>query len=339
MSSSYPLEEESVRIAAAFRAKAAARDRATAIRAPYVDGPYRWLVALIVVLLMLLLAAVPAQAQLLVSQDDPTEPIWAVDVVTNQAQPVLSGFGAGAMAVDHATNTLYFMPNTVTLYRWDLDTPANPPTLIGTTNSGGGNVSLTGLAFDQANNRLIGARTLGSTALPEGFYEINTTNAGVSLVHSIANQSGGGSTYDFGGIDYDVATNRFYGVSDPTTSGGGTSGLFHIDLTSQQLNLLAPLPSSADPIPDIDGLAVGGGVVFLIEDRAVQTGGRVHRFNLTSNTYETPMQTPWFFNEIFAGATYIPNFEQFMSQVPEPASAGALALLSGIAALLRRRRR
>ena len=59
-------------------------------------------------------------------------------------------------------------------------------------------------------------------------------------------------------------------------------------------------------------------------------------YNLAAGAYEPALQTPWFFNETFAGATYIPNFSEFMANVPEPAGATAL-LLVGIAALTRRR--
>jgi hypothetical protein len=279
----------------------------------------------------------PAQAQLLVGVDDPLEPIWAVDVVSNQATPVLTGFGASAMAVDGVTNTLYIMTNTVTLYRWNLNTPAVPPTLVGTTTSGGSNISITGLAFDNSTGKLFGSRTLGDANRPEGFYEIDTVSAVASLRYSIATQSNGNSPYDFGAFDYDPVSNRFYGISDPTTSGGGTPGFFNVDIVNQQLNLVAPLPATADGIQDIDGLAVGGGRAYMVEDRSVQTGGRVHVYNLLTNQYEAPLMTPWFFNETFAGATYIPNFGNFMSQVPEPSMAAVLLLMGGGLAARRRR--
>ena len=282
---------------------------------------------LILLALVIFASASPVSAQLLVSEDDPSEPIWAVDVVTNQATPVLSGFGAGAMAVDGNTNTLYFMTNTVTLYRWDLDTPATPPTLVGTTvNTGGANLSLTGLAFENSTGRLYASRTLDSSSGPEGFYEVNP-NTGVStLQFSVA-----ASQYDFGGFDYDATTGNFYANSDV-----GAAGVYRVDFANNNVNFVTSYPATSDSPPDIDGLAVGGGKVFLVEDRAVQTGGKVYVFNLATNTYEPALQTPWFFNEVFAGATYIPNFSDFMAQVPEPAGATAL-LMIGVAALARRR--
>ena len=284
---------------------------------------------LILLALVIFASASPVSAQLLVSEDDPSEPIWAVDVVTNQATPVLSGFGAGAMAVDGNTNTLYFMTNTVTLYRWDLDTPATPPTLVGTTvNTGGANLSLTGLAFDNANNKLYASRTLDSSSGPEGFYEVNP-NTGVSTLKFGVTAS----AFDFGGFDYDAATGNFYANSDV----GGGAGVYRVDFTNNNVNFVTGYPATSDNPPDIDGLAVGGGKVYLVEDRAVQTGGKVYVYNLATNAYEPALQTPWFFNEVFAGATYIPNFTDFMAQVPEPSGAAAL-LLAGVAALARRRR-
>ena len=284
------------------------------------------LVGLAIVTLVL---ARPARAQLLVGEDDPSEPIWAVNIVTNQATPVLSGFGAVAMAVDGNTNTLYFMTNTVTLYKWDLDTPQTPPTLVGTTvNPSGQNLSLAGLAFDNANNRLYASRTLDSSSGPEGFYEVNPGTGVSTLKFGVA-----ASQFDFGGFDYDPLTGNFYANNDV-----GATGIYRVDLANNSVNFLAPYPQTSDNPPDIDGLAVGGGKVYMVEDRAVQTGGKVYVYNLTTNAYEPALQTPWFFNETFAGATYIPNFSDFMANVPEPGSATAL-LLMGIAALSRRRAR
>jgi hypothetical protein len=277
--------------------------------------------------LVVLVPAGSASAQLLVSEDDPAEPIWAVDVVTNQATPVLQGFGAGAMAVDGNTNTLYFMTNTVTLYKWDLDTPATPPSLVGTTvNTAGQNLSLTGLAFDTTNNKLYASRTLDSASGPEGFYELNPGTGVATLKFGVT-----ASAFDFGGFDWDASTGNFYANSDV-----GAAGIYRVDFTNNNVNFVTSYPATSDNPPDIDGLAVGGGKVFLVEDRAVQTGGKVYVYNLSTNAYEPALQTPWFFNEIFAGATYIPNFTDFMAQVPEPAGATVL-LLVGAAALARRR--
>jgi hypothetical protein len=284
-------------------------------------------VLLILLAIVILVIARPARAQLLVGEDDPSEPIWAVNVVTNQATPVLSGFGAVAMAVDGNTNTLYFMTNTVTLYKWDLDTPQTPPTLVGTTvNSSGQNLSLTGLAFDNANNKLYASRTLDSSSGPEGFYEVNPNTAVSTLKFGVT-----ATSFDFGGLDYDPQTGNFYANNDV-----GATGIYRVDFANNNVNFVAPYPQTSDNPPDIDGLAVGGGKIYMVEDRAVQTGGKVYVYNLAAGAYEPALQTPWFFNETFAGATYIPNFSDFMANVPEPAGATAL-LLVGIAALSRRR--
>jgi hypothetical protein len=279
-----------------------------------------------------------ASAQLLVGVDDAREPIWDIDPTTNVASQYLAGFGANAMAVDEASQTLYFMPNTVTLYRWSYGTPGAVPVLIGNTRTASSTpfASITGLAF--GGGKLYGSRTLGSTADPEGFYEVSTTDAFITLRYSIATASNGSSPYDFGGFDYDAGTGKFYGISDFTVSGTGNAGIYEVDPVGQTLTLIGGPPSSADPIPDIDGLAAGAGKVYLVEDRAVQTGGRIHVFNLATRQYETPLLTPWFFNETFASATYSPSLANALRDgavVPEPA---ALALPGLVAVLARRRR-
>lgn len=277
-------------------------------------------------------AASGASAQLIVAVDDPGEPIWSINPATNAASSFLAGFGAGALATDETNRVLYFMPNTVTLWKWAYGVPASAPELLGTVrNASGSNISITGLAFNSDSGELFGSRTLSSSAGPEGFYKIDLATAVATNIISTPS-----SDYDFGGFDYDNATDTFYAISDPSTSGAGQSGLFRIDLSAGTLSLVSAYPlQTSDSPPDIDGLAVGNGRAYLVEDRAVQTGGKIYAYNLTTNAYEPALQTPWFFNEIFAGATWSPTLAEALATVPEP-HAGAL-LAAGLLALRRRR--
>ena len=276
------------------------------------------------------LGTTSAKADLIVSVDDPGEPLWLIDVDTNTYTPILSGYGAQAIANDANTSTLYFMTNTVTLYRWEYGM-GNAPELIGNTTNPNGtspNTSITGLGFDNAGDTLYGTRTLGATNVPEGLYTINTDTAVTSLVGAFP------SEFDIGAFDIDPVTGTAYGFSDGNTSGAGI-GLYQIDLTDGSSTLVAPAPPGSIPSgearPDIDGLAVGDGKIYLVEDDAVQAGGTIYVYDIATGMYETPLQTPWFFNETFSGATWVADG----AFVPEPASLGLLGL-AGLA-LVRRR--
>ncbi|MEM1011662.1 MAG: hypothetical protein AAGI46_05510 [Planctomycetota bacterium] len=278
-----------------------------------------------------------ASADLVISVSDANEPLWHVDVDTGTYTPLLEGFGAQAIANDDASETLYFMTNTVTLYSWNYGNPSASPTLIGNTTSDQATspfVSITGLGWDGVDGRLVGSRTLDSSGLVEGLYELSTADATVKSIAPFP-----GSTFDFGAFDIDAATGKAYGFSDGLTS-GSSQGLYEIDLATGVPTLLAAPPPGSIPTgatrPDIDGLAVGDGVVYLVQDRAVQTGGSIFTYDLASGTYGTPLQVPWFFNETFSGATWISDASSNALLVPEPASATLLLVIGALG--LRRRR-
>jgi hypothetical protein len=269
-----------------------------------------------------------ASAQLIVGVDDANEPIWSIDPVTNQATAALQGFSCSAMASDEANQVLYFMTNTVTLWKWNYGVIGQPPQLVGTTtNTSGQNLSLVGLGFNPATGQLIASRSLDSSSGPEGFYVLNPTTAVATLDFAVTSNQ-----FGFDGLDYNAANGKFYGLSDTA----GAAGLYEVDLANNQLNFVVPLPPTAEPVPDIDGLAVGNGRAYMVEDRAVQAGGRIHVFNFATGQYETALQTPWFFSETFAGGTWSPTLAAALTRpVPEPASLAIGCL--GVAFLARRR--
>lgn len=285
----------------------------------------------------LALCAMPrvAPAQLIIGVDDPLEGIWNMNPTTNAVQTFLPGFAASSLATDEVNRILYFMPNTVALWKWDYSTPGNTPQFIAnltSATSGTGFISMNGLAFDSSTGKLFGSRSLDSGAGPEGFYEINPTTG--FAVNRIATPA---PTYDWGGIDRDASTGRFFANSDPGASGTSTPGIFEINFTNNTFSLLAPPPLGSIS-NDMDGLAAGAGKIFLVEDRNVQSGGKIHVFNTLTNSYESPLQVPWFFNEIFAGGTYSPSLATALNwSIPEPSSA--TLLLGALAAFLRRRGR
>lgn len=274
-----------------------------------------------------------ADAGLIVGVDDPYEPLWLIDTDTGLYTPALEGFGGQGIANDPATDTLYFMTNTVTLYSWAYGVGGSPQ-LIGNTTSAQSSpfLSLTGLGWNPGNSTLYATRTLDSTAGPEGLYSVDTTTAFATLVGAFPGSS---ADWDIGAFDIDPVTGNAYGFNDR-----GVPGIYQIDLADGIPTKIADAPFTADAADgeaiDIDGMAVGGGKIWLTEDRAAQTGGRIHVYDLATGQYEDPLYVPWFFSEIFAGATWVSD-DMMNAMVPEPASA--TLLLGGAMLGLRRRRR
>ena len=69
--------------------------------------------------LVLLLSTAVSRAQLIVGVDDATEGIWNMNPNTNAVQTFLPGFAGSSLATDEVNKVLYFMPNTVALWKWD----------------------------------------------------------------------------------------------------------------------------------------------------------------------------------------------------------------------------
>ena len=268
--------------------------------ATFFSGLRRVLTACGVAAVAVAAAATTASADIVVGVDDPFEPLWHIDTDTGVYTPLLSAFGGQAIANDPETDTLYFMTNTVTLYRWAYGAGGQPQ-LIGNTTSSTSNpfLSLTGLGYDPASNRLLATRTLDSDAGPEGLYSVSTSDGFSTLIGQFP---GTAADFDVGGFDVDPVTGRAFGFSDRNNR-----GIFEIDPTDGSVTFIAPPPVTVDDPPDIDGLAAGDGRIYLVEDRAAQAGGRIFIYNVGTGLYEDPLYVPWFFSEIFSGATWIPD--------------------------------
>lgn len=201
-------------------------------------------------------------------------------------------------AYDAATDTLY-TNNGSTLQKW-----AGPSftsfTTIGVITVNAATSSVTGLAF--GNGKLYAYRSVTAP----GIYEINTVDATATLVWAV-------SSVDWGGIDFNPANGKFY-VSNDSTAGTGR-GIYEIDLALQTSTKIANYPGTEN---DIDGLAVGDGNIYLVDDDnttlPVASGGTFYRYNLaqgTNGTYDN-FPAPWTSSEVFSGGTWIggaaPNF-------------------------------
>lgn len=249
-----------------------------------------------------------AHGQLLVGWDEVgATHAWNVDVGDGSSTALWSNFEVWGMAYD---------PDTATVYANDGSTlgagPASaafPSSTVGVTDNLGNSLSLVGLAW--AQGALYASRNIANEAI----YKVNTVTGVAEVAFDYTD-----GDYDFGGLAYNTADGLFYGTNDDATP---ASGLYSIDVFGAGgINLVAAYPAGRT---DIDGLAIGEGIAYLVEDEA---GDTIHRYDLINDVYLSPLTSPMNDSAVFSGAAYI-------TSVPSP---GALALL-GLAGLGFTRRR
>ena len=248
-----------------------------------------------------------ASAQLVVGNDQSaaTNQMYYIDLTSGTATSILSGSSAIAWGMAYApgSNTLYWN-NGVTLRESTFSQSGLTPSAGVAMTFNGANISLTGLAW--WNNRLVGYR---SVTLP-GIYQIDPITGVTTLLAATP------ASTDFGGLDAD--NGRLFGLNDGTGLQG--RGLYSIDVDTNSYSLIAPYPAGDT---DIDGLAVGGGRAYWVNDVGSQS---ILVYNLTTNMFEASISSPFGTGGIFAAGAFI----------PAPGAAAVLGL-SG-AALIRRRR-
>jgi hypothetical protein len=249
-----------------------------------------------------------AQAQLIIGFDDTSGATTAYEIRvsdgSNVATPLFSSVDVWGLASDDANQILYVGSGT-DLYAW---TGAGEPTLVGQFNFGGAATSVVGLAF--ANGTLYATKNIANEAV----YSVNVATGEMALAWDYTD-----ADYDFGGFDY--GNGGFYGTNDDSSPFG--TGLFSIDVAGGSATQIAAYPSGET---DIDGLAVGGGIAYLIED---EPGATIHRYDLANGVYLSALDSPFQSSEIFSAGAYA-------SWIPAP---GALGLLGAAGLIAGRRRR
>jgi hypothetical protein len=252
--------------------------------------------------------ATTVQAQLVIATGDfdsvDNNGIWHVDVGTGDATLLYSGYSVWGMASD-ASGRVWFTANDGGLYSFAMGDAA--PTLETFVKTGGlTDDRLDGLAW--VSGDLYGWQQFDDfdTGSLSGLYEVDPTTGGTTYL-------GGNAEGAISGIDADPTVGQIYGVNDTTValntiSLGGTASFF------------ADYPAGEF---DIDGLAAGGGSLWLVVDEP----GTIYEFDLATMTYVSTIPNPFGSADTFAAGAYI---------VPAP-SALALLGLGGFAVTRRRR--
>ncbi|MBI1189396.1 MAG: DUF11 domain-containing protein [Tepidisphaera sp.] len=213
-------------------------------------------------------------AQLVCGNDQAGPIIYMVDV-TGASAPRMLVTGSVALcsglAADEVGRVLYWT-NGTQLYKAAYQMQGTlTPVLVGSVAP-----PMTGLAFDTAANKLYGRSA-------DGLYDINvSTGASTRIFLSTAQ--------DFGGFDYDPVTNAFYALNDSllTTLVPG-QGVYRIDkpLSAPTFTKIADYPTGDT---DIDGLAAGGGRLYMVNDQGVQP---IYVFDLATSQYLPSLTSPF----------------------------------------------
>jgi hypothetical protein len=289
-----------------------------------------------------------ANAQLVFGTTTPTTTNGAcfyLDVTTNQVTTLWNSAAnkkVNGLAADPVSHRLY-CNDAARLNYWDYGAIGTAPTFIAGMYRTNDNVSFTatgvdGLAF--ANGNLYGATNFGSTTFKRGIYQIATTSDGAPTPHCVMtplwlDPTGVGTssgTISLGGLEFNPANNLFYLTnSADTTSTGGTytPGVFTVDaFGSGTLTKLTDFPVGHTRI---DGLALGGGKVWMTEQDPANSRVNIFPYDLATNTYGTTLFLPLTDATARAsGAAWAPG------AIPGPASF----VLFGLASLgVARRRR
>ena len=181
------------------------------------------------------------------------------------------------------------------IYEISYDDLLNPVYLATTKGPDGQDVAVDGLAYDTANGVLYATRTLGSAGLPEGLFSVDLATGELTLVLDYQDT---GSFYNIGGIDYNPDDGLIY-LADEDDTGG--RWIYSVDpLNPTGLTEVVQFPAG---VTDVDGVAAGGGKIFLLTDNANANGGVHHIYDLASGEFTTadsPYPAP-------AGSPIAPN--------------------------------
>lgn len=241
-----------------------------------------------------------AFAQLVVGNDADAN-MWLIDVEgIGPPRAIVRGTNAlsGAIAAD-PMGTMYWINQQQTLVKAPYNLAGQmTAVVVGNLTVGGvSSGNFVGLAFDTVERKLYAYRNNGALGT-EGFYEINTTTAACTLVWTAQS-----TALDFGAFDYDRVADVFYAVNDSVTALPTGRGLYRLrkPLALPTIEFVVASPNSDG---DIDGLAIGGGKAYLVNDNVTQG---VYVFDLATQQFEATMPLPFTVNGTFAGATWAPE--------------------------------
>ena len=209
------------------------------------------------------------------------------------------------MAYDMASGRFY-CNDAARLNFWDQGSIGIVPTFIAGMYRTNDNVAFTaagvdGLAF--ANGNLYCVTDAGSTVFKRGIYQVATTPDTLTPPHCVLtpvwlDPTGIGTssgTIGLGGVEFNPDTNLFYITQSFDTTGTGGNyvpGIYTIDaFGAGEAVHLVNFPPGADPL-HVDGLAIGGGKLWLVEQVAAASVINIYPLDLTTLEYDATITAP-----------------------------------------------
>jgi hypothetical protein len=194
--------------------------------------------------------------------------------------------GFGGLAADEPNQRLFgTVRNGPQNDLYTLDYATLTPTLVGQIRVDGTAIAVDGLAYDSDDGVLYATRRLGTGDVPEGLFQVDATTGDATL---LVQYEVGTFDFEISAIDYDPATQLVYLVDEDT---GGGAGIYTFSSSFPgSIDFFAPLPAG---VTDVDGLAAGNGVLYLISDSDPDGNGGLHRaFNTQSLQVVDTIQSP-----------------------------------------------
>ena len=295
-----------------------------------------------------------ARAQLVFGTTTPTTSNGAafyLDVTSGQVTTLWNSAAqkkVNGLAADPVTGRLY-SNDAARLNYWNYGSVGTAPTLIAGMYRTNGNTAFTatgvdGLAF--ANGALYGATNFGSTTYKRGIYRVATVSDGAPTPHCVMtplwlDPTGVGTlsgTISLGGLEHNPDNNLFYVTNSADTTGTGGDyrpGIYTIDAFGT--GALARLADFPDGHTRFDGLAIGGGKLWLTEQDPTTAAVNIFAYDLTTNTYGSmitiPLTDP---TQRASGAAWAPGALQV---IPAPGVVGCVVALMGLSGVRGGRKR
>jgi hypothetical protein len=216
--------------------------------------------------------------------------VYTIDVATDVATSVLANTPIWGATADNTNRRVLFTSEGSggsggaggdELFSLSFD--GGVPVSLGMITNGGGNLRMDGLAY--ANGNLYGSNADG---LNNGLYRIDTGTLAATLIMTYPNS--------ISGIDADPDTGTIYGADDTN------SNLVILDPIGLTVTAVAAYPDGAEL--DLDGVAAGGGKVYLIPDD--NAPGLIYVYDIASGTFDPDLTAPWGATaDIFSGGAFI----------------------------------
>ena len=211
---------------------------------------------------------------------------YSIDLTTNASNLIIDNLPFSGATFNLTTNQVLFTSSgsgligsnlySLTPETWDV-------TLLGVVHSTKGDLRIDGLAMVEDN--LYGAHEIMDDNGEAGLYIIDQSTYLATFLFSFTNLA-------IGGIDADQVSGTIYGLDDISKE------FVEIGLDGS----ITPIVAYPNGETDLDGLAISPDhKAYIIPDET----GSIYIYNLVTQEFETPINTPWTYLDNFSGGAFI----------------------------------